>query len=118
MQLLLLIIDYLIDRICKFKCALHLRIVNRVKKSDLMVEIIECNPEILGGKPVIKGTRIPISLIFELISLDYSIGEIIEEYPNLNKEQILTVIKIGKDFQENLQDLNLKRYLEKELVQS
>ena len=45
-----------------------------------MVEIIESNPEILGGKAVVKGTRIPVSLILELVSLNYSIKEIIEEY--------------------------------------
>jgi len=58
-----------------------------------MVEIIESNPEILGGKPVIKGTRIPVSLIFELISLNYSLDQIIEEYPSLSKETILNIIK-------------------------
>ncbi|MHA1651071.1 MAG: DUF433 domain-containing protein [Candidatus Helarchaeota archaeon] len=83
-----------------------------------MVDIIECNPEILGGKPVVKGTRIPITLIFELISLNYSIDDIIEEYPTLTREQILTIIKIGKEFQENLQNINLEQYLKKELAQS
>ena len=51
-----------------------------------MEEIIESNPEILGGKAVIKGTRIPVSLIFELIGLKYSLDEIIEEYPILTKK--------------------------------
>jgi len=83
-----------------------------------MVDIIECNPEILGGKPVVKGTRIPITLILELISLNYSIDDIIEEYPTLTREQILTIIKIGKEFQENLQNINLEQYLKKELAQS
>ncbi len=81
-----------------------------------MVELIESNPEILGGKPVIKGTRIPVSLIFELIGLNYSIDQIIKEYPTLSKEIILNIIKLGKDVQENLQNVNLKSYLEEELV--
>ena len=42
-----------------------------------MSDIIESNPEILGGKPIIKGTRIPVGLIYELIGLNYSISEII-----------------------------------------
>ena len=41
-----------------------------------MSDIIECSPEILGGKPVIKGTRVPVALIYELIGLNYSIQEI------------------------------------------
>ena len=66
-----------------------------------MGKIIETNPEILGGKPVIKGTRIPVNLIFELISLNYSIEQIIKEYPTLSREIILNIIKIGKDVQES-----------------
>lgn len=80
-----------------------------------MVEIIESNPEILGGKPIIKGTRIPVDLIFELISLNYSIEAIIEEYPTLNKGLILKLIQLGRDIQKNLSDINLEQYLEKEI---
>ncbi|NVM30148.1 MAG: DUF433 domain-containing protein [Candidatus Helarchaeota archaeon] len=83
-----------------------------------MGEIIEVNPEILGGKPVIKGTRIPVNLIFELISLNYSIDQIIEEYPTLSREIILNILEIGKDIQKNLKDISLKQYLDKELAQS
>ncbi|TFG04198.1 MAG: DUF433 domain-containing protein [Promethearchaeota archaeon] len=84
----------------------------------MMGEIIESNPEILGGKPVIKGTRIPIELIFELISLNYSIKQIIEEYPTLTRTIILNIVQIGKIIQENLGNVSLKQYLERELVQS
>jgi uncharacterized protein (DUF433 family) len=69
-----------------------------------VVEIIESNPEILGGKPVIKGTRIPVDLIFELISLNYSLDQIIDEYPTLSKEVILKIIRLGTDVQENLKN--------------
>ena len=57
-----------------------------------MSDLIESNPEILGGKPVIKGTRIPVSLIYELIGLNFTIDEIQEEYPNLNKQTIQKLI--------------------------
>ena len=57
-----------------------------------MSDIIESNPEILGGKTIIKGTRIPVALIYELIGLNYSINQILEEYPHLNKDIILTLL--------------------------
>ena len=60
-----------------------------------MSDIIESNPEILGGKPIIKGTRIPVALIYELIGLNYSINQILEEYPHLNKQIILILLEIG-----------------------
>jgi uncharacterized protein (DUF433 family) len=46
-----------------------------------MTDIIESNPEILGGKPIIKGTRITVALIYELFGLNYSIAEIFEGIP-------------------------------------
>ena len=41
---------------------------------------IEINPKILGGKPVIKGTRISVELILERIASRYSFDEIIYDY--------------------------------------
>jgi uncharacterized protein (DUF433 family) len=83
-----------------------------------MAQIIEVNPEICGGKPIIKGTRIPVKIIYDLVSLDYSIDQIIEEYPTLNREIILEVLKVGSTAQESLRDMDLRTYLERELVQS
>ena len=77
-----------------------------------MPDIIESNPEILGGKPIIKGTRIPVALIYELIGLNYSINQILQEYPHLNKEIILTLLEIGKDANENLSNINVDDMLQ------
>jgi uncharacterized protein (DUF433 family) len=80
-----------------------------------MSDIIESNPEILGGKPIIKGTRIPVSLIYELIGLNYSIDEIIEEYPQLERYIILKVLEIGKDANENLIKVDINNIINKEV---
>lgn len=77
-----------------------------------MPSIIDSNPEILGGKPVIKGTRIPVDLIFELMGANVPIEEILEDYPSLTREIIRQLLEIGKDAIENLQNLNLNAYLQ------
>ena len=51
-------------------------------------ERIEINPDIMFGKPVIKGTRIPVELILKMLSQDMSVKEILVEYPHLTKEDI------------------------------
>jgi len=51
------------------------------------------NPKILCGKPVIKGTRIPVYLILEMLASGMSIGEILEEYPELTEEDVREAIK-------------------------
>ena len=40
-----------------------------------MSRLIESHPEILGGKPIFKGIRIPVKIIFDLLAQDYSIEE-------------------------------------------
>lgn len=49
-----------------------------------MPKIIETNPKVLGGKPVIKGTRIPVARILALLGMDYSIMDIKKEFPQLS----------------------------------
>ncbi len=80
-----------------------------------MSDIIESNPEILGGKPIIKGTRIPVALIYELIGLNYSISEILKEYPHLNRDVIVTILNIGKDANENLTNVDIDAIISKEV---
>ena len=46
------------------------------------------NPEILGGKPIIKGTRISVEFILELVAAGASIGDIIKKYPHLKEEEV------------------------------
>jgi len=59
----------------------------------MSMERIEINPKKMGGKPVIKGTRIPVYFILELLANGWSFEEILENYPGLTKEDILAAIK-------------------------
>jgi uncharacterized protein (DUF433 family) len=49
---------------------------------------IELNPRVCNGKPVIKGTRIPVSVVLEQIAQGESWDELLKGYPELNKEDI------------------------------
>jgi len=57
-----------------------------------MLERITYNPNILGGKPIIKGTRISVQFILELLGAGMSIDEILAEYPHLQREDILAAL--------------------------
>lgn len=63
-------------------------------------DYIESNPNILKGKPRIKGTRIPVSLILGYLAQGSSIGEILEEFSDLTKEQILACLDYARDLSE------------------
>ncbi|MBW1796751.1 MAG: DUF433 domain-containing protein [Deltaproteobacteria bacterium] len=49
---------------------------------------IEINPEVMLGKPVIKGTRIPVELIVRKLGEGASVEDLLDGYPNLKKEDI------------------------------
>ncbi len=49
---------------------------------------IELNPKVCNGKPVIRGTRIPVSVILEQIAQGESWDDVLKGYPELKKEDI------------------------------
>lgn len=51
-------------------------------------DYVETTPDVLRGKPRIKGTRIPVSLILGYLAKDYSIENVIAEFPDLSKQHI------------------------------
>lgn len=53
---------------------------------------IEINPKIMMGKPVIRGTRIPVYVILNLLAEGYDFEKIIKEYPDLTNQDILAAI--------------------------
>ncbi len=53
-----------------------------------MKHYIVSDPDILGGKPVISGTRIPVDQILFLLKSGFTVEAINEEYPQLNKVTI------------------------------
>lgn len=54
---------------------------------------IVVNPKIFGGKPIIKGTRIAVSLILDLLSSGMSVRDIISEYPQLSEKDVLAAMR-------------------------
>ena len=57
-----------------------------------MVDRIVTDTKILAGKPIIKGTRISVEFILELLSSGMSVEDVIKEYPHLKKEDILAAL--------------------------
>jgi uncharacterized protein (DUF433 family) len=58
-----------------------------------MANVIVRDPEILGGRPVFRGTRVPVEVLFENLEDGLSINEIIESYPSLNKDDVIACLE-------------------------
>ncbi len=57
------------------------------------MERIVVDPKVMVGKPVIKGTRIPVDAIIRRLAEGLSVKEILEEYPNLKEEDIKAALE-------------------------
>ncbi|MDO8628875.1 MAG: DUF433 domain-containing protein [Phycisphaerales bacterium] len=55
-------------------------------------EYIVCNPDVLCGKPTLKGTRLSVEFVLGLLAGDWDRKAIRENYPNLTEERIRAVL--------------------------
>jgi uncharacterized protein (DUF433 family) len=53
-----------------------------------LLDRIIVDPDVMVGKPVVRGTRIPVELILEKLALDPDINEILQDYPRLTRDDI------------------------------
>lgn len=60
-----------------------------------LLERISIDYKVLNGKPAIKGKRIAVNSILEYLSAGDTIDDILNEYPDLEKEDILACIKFA-----------------------
>ena len=58
---------------------------------------ITVDRKILAGKPIIKGTRISVELILDLLANGWTIETILENYPNLKRKDITAVLKYATE---------------------
>ena len=62
-----------------------------------MQKFVEINPKVCGGKPVIAGTRIPVSVILDHLGDGSSVEDIQGKYPEISREHILGAIRFCHD---------------------
>jgi uncharacterized protein (DUF433 family) len=60
----------------------------QIRILDRLLERISINPKRMVGKPVIRGTRIPVELIVKMLAQGIAEEEILKEYPRLELEDI------------------------------
>ncbi len=68
---------------------------------------IESNPNIMLGKPVIKGTRITVESILRKLADGYSSEEITDMYPNIKKHDVSAVLLYAASVIENEEIINV-----------
>jgi uncharacterized protein (DUF433 family) len=61
-------------------------------------ERIEFNPDVMGGKPVIRGTRVPVELILRKLGAGLSAAAILADHPRLTPDDLLAAQTFAADY--------------------
>jgi len=56
-------------------------------------DLIVIDPDILGGTPVFRGTRVPVQTLFDYLERDYTLGEFLECFPSVTREMACTLLE-------------------------
>lgn len=57
--------------------------------------IVSSDPQVMGGRLVFRGTRIPVGVLFENLADGMSLDEILDAYPGLPRESAIAAIKLA-----------------------
>jgi uncharacterized protein (DUF433 family) len=60
-------------------------------------ERITVDPEVLVGKPVIRGTRLAVEFILDLLGQGWSEDQILQNYPGIRHEDVLACLQYARD---------------------
>jgi uncharacterized protein (DUF433 family) len=58
--------------------------------------VVHSDPEILGGTPVFVGTRVPVRTLLEYLEAGDSLGEFLEDFPSVTRQQAVTALELAK----------------------
>ena len=62
----------------------------------LIKDLITVSNDVLGGKPVFKGTRVPVESLFDHLESGISLDEFLEDFPSVSKNQAVAVLEVSK----------------------
>jgi uncharacterized protein (DUF433 family) len=58
-------------------------------------DLITIDPDILGGQPVFKGTRVPVESLFDHLEAGVSLDKFLEDFPSVTKEQAVSTLEVA-----------------------
>jgi uncharacterized protein (DUF433 family) len=63
-------------------------------------KIVHTDPEILGGKPVFVGTRVPVRTLYDHLEAGDSLDEFLESFPSVRREQAVAALEFAREITE------------------
>lgn len=69
--------------------------------TDAIAQLIHRDPEIMGGTPVFRGTRVPVRSLLDWLEGGYPLDEFLDNFPTVNSEQAKAVLQLANDWLES-----------------
>lgn len=60
-----------------------------------LLSLIECDPDVAHGQAVVRGTRVPVSVILDCVAADMSVDDVLIEYPSVTTEGVRAAAAYG-----------------------
>ena len=68
----------------------------KIKEHEISSLPIVIDPDILGGTPVFRGTRVPVDALLNNLEAGVSIDDFLENFPTVTREQVQEVLKYSR----------------------
>ena len=75
----------------------HEHLARFAGSEGIVNNLIEVHPERMGGVPCFKGTRVPVKQLFDYLEAGDSLGEFLNDFPTVSREQALGVLELMRD---------------------
>jgi uncharacterized protein (DUF433 family) len=62
--------------------------------------VIHSDPEILGGTPVLVGTRVPVKTLYDYLEAGDTLGEFVNDFPSVTREQAVAALELAREMTE------------------
>lgn len=62
----------------------------------VIVQVVHCDPDILGGTPVFIGTRVPVRNLLDYLEAGDSLNDFLEDFPSVAREQAVAALQLAK----------------------
>jgi len=89
------------ERLCSLRlkitdvCCILITDEEIMEDTATLEHMIESNPLVMMGKPVVAGTRVTVELILEKLGAGETVEQILKEHPRLTREGILAAVRFG-----------------------
>lgn len=61
------------------------------------LSVVHSDPEIMGGTPVFRGTRVPFQTLIDYIEADHPLADFLDDFPSVSREQAIAALGQAKE---------------------